>query len=362
MADLMSGCGMRNGEAFAVNLNNIVGGDVYRITEQVNRTTCQYEWLKHRRVGEYRDVPLPVRVRKTIEWYADRHGTVDGYLLRHPGGPGRTFPPYHIANQWKQIKRDSEIDVPEGMVVYGLRHFFASSCLSHGIPITDVAEWMGHKTIDVTFKIYRHLMPGSISKTAKTLDVDFSVKSHERQKPETPRVDPRIVRADDTVLQGEPFLARGGPTVPREHGRGRQLSNSRNPPPSAQVAGPKTSTNSLPLERPPGCGYLLRDEPELLPRPGPAKLCPAAAGEGRDGGSAVVAVTVIYSGKAFFDTSLIRRLISVRSTGYGWGARSAPGSGLRPGRCSPGSYRDAAVPARRSGARPDHVTWRFGFL
>ncbi|WP_405790923.1 hypothetical protein [Streptomyces sp. NBC_01367] len=43
IADLMSGCGMRNGEAFAVNLNNLVAGDVYRITEQVNQTTKTYD-------------------------------------------------------------------------------------------------------------------------------------------------------------------------------------------------------------------------------------------------------------------------------------------------------------------------------
>ena len=39
IADLMSGCGMRNGEAAAVNMNNIVADNVYRITEQVNQTT-----------------------------------------------------------------------------------------------------------------------------------------------------------------------------------------------------------------------------------------------------------------------------------------------------------------------------------
>ncbi|CAM5671234.1 hypothetical protein STENM327S_03007 [Streptomyces tendae] len=143
VADLMSGCGMRNGEAFAVNVNNIVANDVYRITEQVNRTTCRYERLKHRKPGEYRDVPLPARVRRSIEWYADKHGTVDGYLLRHPGDPARTFPHYHIANQWQRIKKAGQTDIPDGMVVYGLRHFFASNCLTHGIPITDVAEWMG---------------------------------------------------------------------------------------------------------------------------------------------------------------------------------------------------------------------------
>ncbi|MFJ6756111.1 MULTISPECIES: tyrosine-type recombinase/integrase [unclassified Streptomyces] len=56
------------------------------------------------------------------------------------------------------------------MVIYSLRHFFASNCLTNAIPITDVAEWMGHKSIDITFKIYRHLMPGSINKADKILN------------------------------------------------------------------------------------------------------------------------------------------------------------------------------------------------
>ena len=48
----------------------------------------------------------------------------------------------------------------------------SSSCPSHHLsaPITDVAEWMGHKNIDVTFKIYRHLMPGAISTAATILN------------------------------------------------------------------------------------------------------------------------------------------------------------------------------------------------
>ncbi|MEU8030805.1 hypothetical protein AB0C13_19515 [Streptomyces sp. NPDC049099] len=62
IADLMSGCGLRNGEAAAVNLRNIVADDVYRVAEQVNQTTGRYAPLKHRKANEYRDVPLPVRV------------------------------------------------------------------------------------------------------------------------------------------------------------------------------------------------------------------------------------------------------------------------------------------------------------
>ncbi|GAA1244938.1 site-specific integrase [Kitasatospora nipponensis] len=174
IADLMSGCGMRNGEAAAVNLNNIVADDVYRIAEQVNQTTKLYGPLKHRKAGEYRDVPLPARVRETIEWYADKHGAVDGYLLRNPLDISQPFPYYCLSNQWQRIKRAGAVDIPEGMVIYGFRHLFASLCLTNGLPITDVAEWMGHKSIDITFKVYRHLMPGSIGKAASILDLGLA--------------------------------------------------------------------------------------------------------------------------------------------------------------------------------------------
>ncbi|MFD5437993.1 tyrosine-type recombinase/integrase [Kitasatospora sp. NPDC127067] len=174
VADLMSGCGLRNAEACAVNLGCLVADDVYRVSEQVNPTTNQYAPLKHRKEGDYRDGPLPARVRRTVEWYADKYGTVDGYLLRHPLDPDKPFPTYYIANAWRRIRKRDDVDIPEGMVVYGLRHFFASNCLSHNIPITDVAEWMGHRSIDITFKVYRHLMPGSVSQAAQILNLDLA--------------------------------------------------------------------------------------------------------------------------------------------------------------------------------------------
>ncbi|MGN9822113.1 tyrosine-type recombinase/integrase [Streptomyces sp. SD11] len=92
-------------------------------------------------------------------------------MLRHPRDPGKPFPYYYLDNRWLRIKKAGVADIPEGMVVYGLRHFFASNCLSHNIPITDVAEWMGHKNIDITYKIYRHLLPGTISAAAGVLDL-----------------------------------------------------------------------------------------------------------------------------------------------------------------------------------------------
>ncbi|WP_245240021.1 hypothetical protein [Streptomyces erythrochromogenes] len=53
----------RNGEAFAVNLNNLVASDVYRVTQQVKQTTKTYGRLKHRKPTDYRHAPFPARDR-----------------------------------------------------------------------------------------------------------------------------------------------------------------------------------------------------------------------------------------------------------------------------------------------------------
>ncbi|MFK4137555.1 hypothetical protein [Streptomyces filamentosus] len=46
----------------------------------------------------------------------------------------------------------------------------AGTATDDGIPITDVAEWMGHQSIEETYRTCRHLMPGSITKAARLLD------------------------------------------------------------------------------------------------------------------------------------------------------------------------------------------------
>lgn len=163
---MMAGCGLRNGEARAVNVNNIVAQDVYRVREQIHSNTLRPAKLKHRKAGQFREVPLPRSVREAIERYEEKRGTTkDGYLLRGPGG-------YFTEGMERRRVRKLFTDLPpeEGVGMYGFRHYFASNALGNGIPITDVAEWMGHKSIEETYRTYRHLMPGSITKAARILD------------------------------------------------------------------------------------------------------------------------------------------------------------------------------------------------
>ncbi|MER6619228.1 tyrosine-type recombinase/integrase [Streptomyces sp. NPDC000931] len=101
-----------------------------------------------------------------MERYEEKRGTTrEGYLLRGPSG-------YYTEPMERRRVQKLFKDLPaeDGVGMYGFRHYFASNALGNGIPITDVAEWMGHKSIEETYRTYRHLMPGSITKAARILD------------------------------------------------------------------------------------------------------------------------------------------------------------------------------------------------
>ncbi|MGC9496371.1 tyrosine-type recombinase/integrase [Streptomyces sp. WG7] len=165
--DLMHGCGLRNGEAYAANLDRIVADDVYRITEQIEGKTRERAPLKHRKLGEFRETPMPWTVRESLLRYEGKHGAdPNGYLLRTQRSPYWSHTT--LEYQWSAAKKRAGIT--KKLTTYSLRHFFASNCLAQGMPITDVAEWMGHRNINMTFKIYRHLMPASIGRAAKLLN------------------------------------------------------------------------------------------------------------------------------------------------------------------------------------------------
>ncbi|MGW2125680.1 tyrosine-type recombinase/integrase [Streptomyces sp. NPDC001758] len=155
---MMVGCGLRNGEARAVNINNVVADDVYRVHEQIHSNTHKPAKLKHRRAGEFREVPLPRSVREAMKRYEEKRGTTkEGYLLRGPSG-------YYTEPMERRRVQKFFKDLPaaDGAGMYGFRHYFASNALGSGIPITDVAEWMGHKSIEETYPTYWRLMPGKL--------------------------------------------------------------------------------------------------------------------------------------------------------------------------------------------------------
>lgn len=54
---------------------------------------------------------------------------------------------------------------------HALRHFFASSLLSRGVPITDVSVWLGHSNVEITYAYYGHLMPDAPERGRAAIDL-----------------------------------------------------------------------------------------------------------------------------------------------------------------------------------------------
>jgi integrase len=60
-----------------------------------------------------------------------------------------------------------------GLAPIGLheaRHTFASICIAAGVNAKAISTYMGHSSIDVTFDLYGHLMPGSEDEAAGLID------------------------------------------------------------------------------------------------------------------------------------------------------------------------------------------------
>jgi integrase len=164
---LMYGCGLRIGEALAVKARSRINrGTTLRVREQVN-PVAEVKPLKFRVEGQFRDIPLPLYVSEAIDKHIASHGTTDdGYLFkgrRHKHVTRRTYN--------EDFERAAgKAGLPPEFIPHTLRHCFASISLAHGIPITEVSRWLGHKSIEVTHQIYGHLVPSSWDRARTVLD------------------------------------------------------------------------------------------------------------------------------------------------------------------------------------------------
>jgi integrase len=176
---LMHGCGLRVGEALAVNLRcRVNGGSTLRVKEQVN-PFAQLRPLKHRTAGEFRDIPLLQYVSEAIDKHAADYGTTsDGYLFQ-----GRKYKLVVRRTYQEDFHRAAvRAGLQPEFIPHSLRHFYASTALAEGIPITDVSRWLGHKSIEVTHQIYGHLVPASFDRARTALDAAYQTSRRQRPR------------------------------------------------------------------------------------------------------------------------------------------------------------------------------------
>jgi integrase len=63
--------------------------------------------------------------------------------------------------------------------LHAARHTFASLMAEAGVPIEDLSEFMGHTTINLTVKTYRHLYPEARRRAAAALDAFLAAADSE---------------------------------------------------------------------------------------------------------------------------------------------------------------------------------------
>jgi integrase len=95
--------------------------------------------LKFRVAGEFRDVPLPENVSEAIDKHVAEHGTTpDGYLFQ-----GRKYKLVVRRSYQEDFQRSAvRAGLPPEFIPHSLRHFYASTALAEGIPITEVSRWL----------------------------------------------------------------------------------------------------------------------------------------------------------------------------------------------------------------------------
>ncbi|WP_123970267.1 tyrosine-type recombinase/integrase [Streptomyces sp. TLI_185] len=58
-----------------------------------------------------------------------------------------------------------------------LRHFFASVGLAKGVPVTDMAVWLGHSDSRTTYQTYAHVLPDAPERLRSVLDDVLSLRT-----------------------------------------------------------------------------------------------------------------------------------------------------------------------------------------
>jgi integrase len=150
---LMRGCGLRICEALAVEKSDFRHeGRTLRVSGQASGDGRRKVALKHRKTGEYRDVPVPAWLWEMVR------DLPDGPLC--PGN-GRLYSVYGTVSE-QFVKNVPRAGIPAGFTAHSLRHMYASVMLVEGgIDITEVARFLGHRDINETYRTYGHLLPNA---------------------------------------------------------------------------------------------------------------------------------------------------------------------------------------------------------
>ena len=153
--------GMRIGELLALN-----AGDFDFVKNQVNITKSRMkmtgEVTTPKTKYSIRVVDMPPAIMKEVKDYIDRFGEVPSPLFDITSAVLlQALKKYAIKAGLKPIR------------LHDLRHSHASLLIHNGFPITLISKRLGHRSPDITLKIYSHMYKESGAQVARFLQDTF---------------------------------------------------------------------------------------------------------------------------------------------------------------------------------------------
>lgn len=174
-----AGCGLRQGEAFGLRVQDV---DFLRhelhVRQQIRiEATRPVPALP--KYGRVRSVPLPEWVGLELAQHLERMSPLPGDLTEAPTTAGLLFYSrerkplnrnYFNQAVWRPALREAGVPNERDNGMHALRHACASLWLEHGVSIKAVSEYLGHADPGFTLRVYTHVMPASGDKARKAVD------------------------------------------------------------------------------------------------------------------------------------------------------------------------------------------------
>ncbi len=168
--------GMRRGELLGLTWP-CVNGETIEVKYALQSLSGQNRKLKSPKNGKTRIVAIPETVATELkDWQHYQEAYLSKFegicknpmslvftnKLGYPIGGGR-----FSHREFKAICAAAGV---EGVRFHDLRHFWASSALSKGIPVQAVSEQLGHSSIAITYERYTHVLQKSRDELKAMLD------------------------------------------------------------------------------------------------------------------------------------------------------------------------------------------------
>lgn len=145
--------GLRRGEALALRWTDVnLHTRTITVDEQVTATR---ERSTPKTAAGRRTIPIPELLLHALLEHDARHPRHTTIAANRSGGEADP----RAVSRWYAAAAEAAGAPDTGL--HALRHTYATTCLQAGVPVTDVAAWLGHADPSITLRVYAAAVPAN---------------------------------------------------------------------------------------------------------------------------------------------------------------------------------------------------------